>query len=348
MGSGWLINYLTNRTRRSALQKELRQKRIALEKIRKICLDEIEKILKSRNNRAIKVAARQPDIADTLTTAEYTATTVEDTATTATTVKETLAAAGVELTGEYIATTVEDTATTATTVEETLAAAGFELTGDNVDKVLAKEKNNEYQEAEPEPYSIGDDSYSDDDGSADEVLTFLVAILCYASYNGIIPNDYISSSIEICSSNSIKCLQGIANDKDVSVEDIIPCLPGTITSALSSVGVDITGDNVDNVRIGERVSKRQPISSLKKQLKLATYNLENIRNYCKKILIESVPKERNSRQIAALIILVSTIACMAANHTISSSEAKTCAESVIGCLEYYDYTDMVVCLSDLI
>lgn len=261
MGSGWLINYLTNRNRRTALQKELRQKRIALEKIRKICVDEIEKILKSRNNRAIKVASRQIIKDDQLGTQ--------------------LGVLEAQAQGEQAPTGETD---------------------DNFDALK-------------------------------EGLKILVAILCYASYNGIIPNENISSSIDIC--NRIKCLND--NSVYVTIEDIIPCIPDTVTTALSSAEIEITEDIIDNVPIGERVRKRQPISSLKKQLKLATYKLENIRNYCKKILIESVPKERNSRFGPAVIAVadiagIAAIVCTAANPSYDTTQVETCTEDLTNCI----------------
>jgi hypothetical protein len=246
-------------------------------------------------------------------------------------VKETLTTAEEE--GEGGEEDEEEEEETAPRPEETGAAAGVDLTGENSDS------DNQEQ-------------------AVAKQLIFLVAILCYASYSGIIPNEDISSSIDNCTGSFINCLQGITE-----TQDIVQCLPGTITSALTSAGVDITRDNLP-----KGVRSHIPISSLKKQLKLATYNLENIRNYCKKYLIESVSKEKNSRFfIVGIIVIVSTIACVAANPLVSDpsasdlesadpseleSEAKSavenCAENVLSCLASANSSEIQSCLSNLI
>lgn len=288
MGTGWLINYLTNRTQRTELQKELRQKRIALEKIRKICVDEIEKILKSRNNRAITVASRQ-----FLTAAEAD-------------VKETL--------------------------------------------TTAEEEDDDDDEEEGGQVSTGEEE--EDQGKSEAtLLIFLVAILCYASYTGKISNEDISSSIDICTGIRSSCLQELQNapwaDNDLGSQ-LLACISSPITYEAEVEAGDTLTRSMKN-------RKRQPISSLKKQLKLATYNLENIRNYCKKILIESVSKERNSRAAIGVGVLavayvgpLAAIACTYANPTASNSEIQSCAEDLINCLlNSTSTTAQEACFSDL-
>jgi len=273
MGTGWLINYLTNRTQRTALQKELRQKRIALEKIRKICVDEIEKILKSRNNRA-----RQ---------------------------------------------TINDSR-------------------------LGTKEDPEDEQTLP---------------------IFLVAILCYASYNGIIPNSNILVSIDNCTGNIISCLQTIKEDG--SVDNIVNCLPGTIINEADVAVEDVVAaaaaatdelaeaNAQENAQenVGEGVvltqymknRKRQPILSLKKQLKLATYNLENIRNYCKKILIELVLKARNSRTATERdqMDVLSQVHTTSTYPSYDQTEIDNISAALTGCLNNSSSIDPETCFSDL-